>query len=588
MSFKNILLESRVSDFKEKYQRKFGEKNTERILSMVSPKYLEWVGKNLNVMDFESAFPKLYNALKTFEKISSNLPITDLNQYKSSEQLISALNDYSSRVKRKYKEVQGGNLVYEDSKFYIVNPLTHESSCYYGSGTKWCTAASSDSQFKQYNVDGKLFYIIDKTLPSSDEFYKVALLKKFDGNKTYYDAKDDRINSGWILGTEELNKIEGAMDDYMTQQFTEQLKIFNDAELAKKEKERLRKLETARIEREKLNQAEDRRTEGEWELGPDCPDEGLMAHALLNYLSDNSEVEVLTNEDRIEMQRIKDEIERLNTEYDESEDTRTDLLDEIEELEDTLSELEEKIDVYNIAPLGGHYNMTMFEVLDAGLDGREYIVGDETDTEESAREAVESLIDDIGYEGFNKGFVMNYIDEDEVKEYARDMYENDVSDSPESYFDDSERELSDSQQNEIEELKMKISRYNSNIEMIQNEIRETEDEDEVEVLENKLEELESEVEDLRSEIEDIESDPQGDFPEDMIEEKIDDLVSDATYDTANFLSGYGLEWQNFINKDDFIQGVVDEDGFGHNLSSYDGNLDEIYVGDKMYYVGRYN
>ena len=167
----------------------------------------------------------------------------------------------------------------------------------------------------------------------------------------------------------------------------------------------------------------------------------MKAHALFDWLVDNLDIEPLTNEDRIEIQRISDEIERLQLEYDNSEDVRTDLLDEISDLEDELDGFVNKVDVYNIIPIGKYYNMQEFEVINAGLDGRRYAVGDSDEMQRSAEEYVENLIDDIGYAGFSPSFARGYIDEQAVVDYAEDVYNDDVSGNPEVYLDESEREL---------------------------------------------------------------------------------------------------------------------------------------------------
>jgi hypothetical protein len=207
MDFLKLIQEGRIDDFKAKYSQKFGEENIKKILKSVPQKYLDWVGKNMDGVNFDENLSKLETALNTFQKISSNLPITDLYQYKSIGQLFSTLTDYQTRQRRIVKKVEGGNVVYDDGRFFVVNPLTHTSSCYYGKGTKWCTTADSDHQFNRYNQDGKLFYILDRQAPSDNKFYKVALLQKFDGDKTYYDALDATVNSGWIIGTNKLNEI---------------------------------------------------------------------------------------------------------------------------------------------------------------------------------------------------------------------------------------------------------------------------------------------------------------------------------------------------------------------------------------------
>ena len=585
MDFIKLIKEGRVEDFKSKYGQKFTPANADRIVANVSPKFLNWIGKTFDAINFEENFTKLVAALNKFEKISSNLPKTDINQYGGLTELLTSLSEYESKSKRNIRKVQGGNVVYEDDRFFIVNPLTQEASCYYGKGTKWCTAADSNHQFNQYNQDGKLFYILDKSLPTSDPFYKVALLKKFNGDMTFYDAKDETIKGGkWIAPGEKFDVIVASIDKYLESEYSEQLKIWRDKDLAQKEKQRLERLRIQRVLREREEEAQERRVEGEWSLGPDCPEEGLKAHALLNFLIDNNDVEVWTNEDREEIQRLQNEIERLQSEYDNSEDVRTDLLDEISDLEDEIESLSEnKIDVYNIIPTGTHYDTTEFEVINAGLDDRRYAVGDEDEMQSSSYEAIEQLIDDVGYEGFNASFARNHIDTDAVASYAEDTYEDDVRENPDAYFDDSERMLSDEQQEKIDILNGRIEKTEGYIVRLKEQLDGTDND---ESIEEKIEEMEGLTIEYSDEIEEIEGSPEGDFPDDLIDDKVQELVSDVRSDPESFMNEHGLEWEHYIDKDEFIQDVIDTDGYGHTINSYDGSADEVRVNDQLFYVMR--
>lgn len=584
MDFVKLIQEGRVDDFKSKYGKKFGEKTNE-IISNIPHKFLDWVGKNLDNINIEENLQKTIQGLKKFEKISSNLPITDLYQYKSLGQLLSALSEYEQRLRRKVKPVNGGNVVYDDGQYFIVNPLTLDSSCYYGRGTKWCTAAARNSQFSRYNDDGKLFYILDRTLPTNDIHYKVALLKKFDGDKTFYDAQDSVIKGGWLLNSNKLKEILDTIDTYMGKEYAEQIKIYSDKEAAKKEKERLERLRIQRELQNKRNEAEERRLDGEWELGPDCPDEGLKAHALLRWLVDNSDVEVMTNEDRVEINRLESEIERLQTRYDNDEDVRTDLLDVKSDLEYELTELKNKIDVYYITPDGEFYDTSQFEVIDADLYGMEYAVGTEREMETSAYDRVDNLIDDIGYEGFSKGFAEDYIDTEEVVEYAREFYEDDVRESPESYLNLEDRMLSDEQSDEITTLKTRITELESRVERLESQLDGGEDDDDIQY---DIDELNEKIEEYNERITEIEESPEGDFPEELIDDVVEDRLSDVRRNPEDFIKDLGLDMDNFINKRDFIQGVIDADGYGNTLNGYDGNAEEIKVQDKWFYVMRIN
>jgi hypothetical protein len=583
MDFLKLIQEGRVDDFKSKYGNKFSPEQLKRIIDSIPNKYLMWVGKTFGSINFEENFLKLYNSLNKFTNISTNLPKTDINQYQNLDELLNAISVYENRERRDVKKVEGGNVVFDDGKLFVVNPLDYKSSCYYGKGTKWCTAAETDTHFKKYNEDGKLFYIIDRTKPTSDPLYKIAMLRKFDGEKKFFDAKDEYVNSGWIFGTDQLNKVDGAIEKYLSTEFAEQLKIYTDKELAKKEKEKLRKLEIQRILNQRREEAQERRLDGDWNLNnPNINELGLKAHALLEYLVDNTDVTVLSNENRIEIQRIKDEIERLNTEYDNSDDVRTDLLNQIEELEDELNDYDSYIDVYNIIPTGTFYNTTEFEVIDSSVDDNKYAVGDESEMQSSCEEYVENLINDIGYEGFNNGFVKGYLDVDSIVSEAEDIYDSDVRDNPESWFDESDRMLSDKQEEQIQILKDRIIKIKQTIQNFEERM----DGENDEWIEDKIEELQEKIEEYTSEIEEIEEDPDGEYPEEMIDDKVQELVDDVKRDPESFLSEFGLDWNNYVNKDDFIQGVIDADGYGHTINSYDGSADEIYVKDQLFYVMR--
>jgi hypothetical protein len=583
MKFSEYILEGRVDDFKVKYGKKFTPDNLDKITKMVTPKYLNWVGKFFDEVGFDTKFKDLVGALKRFETISTNLPLTDINQYKSLDELINAIKTYDNRVRRDVKEVKGGKVVYDDGRFFVVNPLNYESSCYYGKGTKWCTAAETDTHFKRYNQDGKLFYIIDRTKPSNDPNYKVALLKKFDGDTSFYDAKDDRVDFDSVVGNDKFQEIIGSVDKFLQEVYPEQLKIYADAIAAKKEKERLESLRIQQEMRAKLDDAQDRRESGVWSGDFNYMEEmGFKAHALLKWLDDYDGIEVRQPEDNAEMIRLEAEIQRLDDEYDNSEDPRPELLDEKSELEDELEELQSKIDVYNIVPTGDYYDMTEFEVLADGYRDKRYAVGTERETQQSAYDSVESLIDDIGYEGFSQSFLEDYIDTDDLKDYVYDFYYDDINEQPESYLSDEDRELSDDQEEQIRVKQRTISKLQNQIDLLEKRMDGQYDDE----ISEKIDELREMISDLEYEIDEIKENPEGDFPEELIEKEIQYKVDDVLYDPGDWIRNYGLDLKNFINQREFINGVIDADGIGHTLNRYDGSDDEISVNGVYFHVMR--
>jgi cell division protein FtsB len=202
--------------------------------------------------------------------------------------------------------------------------------------------------------------------------------------------------------------------------------------------------------------------------------------------------------------------------------------------------------------------------------------------ETSAYEYVEQLIDDIGYEGFSESFAKDYIDERAVIEVAEEIFEQDVRESPESYFDEDDRMLSDDQEEQISQLRYRISQDETLIENFESEMDGENDDD----LQERIDELRERIDEMNDEISDIESSPEGDFPEDLIEQAIKNRLYDVKNNVRGFMEDFGLEWSNYVDKDDFIKGVIDVDGYGPTLNGYDGLADDVRILDELYYVMR--
>ncbi len=177
-------------------------------------KYLEWIARDYmnSIVQNDLYLEMVLDAVETFDRKRNNLKIKDLYSYNSYTDLNDALDNLKKR-QRVIKTHEQSEVIYEDDRFKVVVPESHDASCYYGAGTKWCTAAKdSDYQFKNYNQEGKLFYILDKTLPTSNPYYKVALNRKYSGGKSFYDAPDnlisDTTNIDYILEHPLMSAIE--------------------------------------------------------------------------------------------------------------------------------------------------------------------------------------------------------------------------------------------------------------------------------------------------------------------------------------------------------------------------------------------
>jgi hypothetical protein len=580
MKLSNLLNENKVDEFKSRFSSKFPQENLNKIVSSIPSEFLLWVGNMIDNINFDENLSKVTAAIKSFEKISSSLPKTDINQYQNINELVTEISKYLNKMNRDYEQVSGGNVVYNDDRFFVVNPQTHDASCYYGQGTRWCSSSGDDFYFHKFNDDGKLFYILDRTKNPTDPEYKVALSRKFDGKLSFYNSNDTSIKSGWIFTDPIYTQIMDSIETYMNDVYSEQIELYKNEESRRKEQERVRKVQIQRQLASQRREAQVRRENREWDLNDDCPSEGIRAHAVLRYLVENEGAEVL---DESDIKYIND-LQRQILEMGDNPDFE----DEVQELRDEIeSIMDGKIDVYDIMPSGSYYEMTEFEVIGGDLYNQRYAAGDEMETSSSAIQSIKNLIDDVGFDGFNKSFVESHIDEDKVKDLIERFYEDDIRDNPEYYVDDEHRQLSSEQEDIIASFNRRIRKVENEIDFYQSLLEENEyTEDVVSKIEVRIEKLSELIDEYQSVIKDQEDSPEGDYDEDAIQEALDDVVYERAQDPLGFLKEYGFEMNDYVDEENLIDDIISSDGYGHTLGTYDGNLEEYKIGDEWISVVR--
>ena len=587
MSLKTILLEGRVEDVYTK--RISGESpGIEKIYydeivpgsASINPnhKYLDWITKNWSPTDVEGDeithnLKEILLAVSKFDTQNQRLKIKDLNQYKNLEQLFDTLQELGQTARRTVEISDEVDRIYEDNRFVVVVPKTHKSSCYYGAGTKWCTASKdTDSHFSNYKSSGELYYIIDKTLPTSSPYYKVALNKKLAGlTEDFWDVQDKPItDTTKIMTIIQNKKMLEDIRNHFGVKFEERIKQEKELQAKRlsrneemRERERLRRIQQG-IE------AQQRRENDEW--NPENTDaRGLAANALKEWLIEEGEWEGETKED------LRGQLEDLRSQMENDPDVIADpngeqaqaYGEDMNNIEDAIEEAES---VYDIIPLYDYYGMYEFE-----YGGAEYAVGLDEAADEAAIERTRSLIDDIGYEGFNPSFMEYYVDGDRVADYAEDWFWDDVSEAPEDYLDDDDRELTQHSKDEIEKINEEIGRLQEDLEELDSDV-------EIEVTQDRIDELEERKEDIKMDDDNYE------YTEEAKDNYVERRKDEVKDDPVGFLRDFGMEEsiKDFIDEDDFIEGVIESDGRGHTLSSYDGTENEISFDDEWYYIYRTN
>ena len=160
------------------------------------------------VADFDKAKQRISQLNKNRKEAGKSLYPNDINQFKSLEQLetfIDELGLSSSEEKKREKEAAlgGATIMQDDEDFFVIRPLTKESSCFFGRKTKWCiSAVDSQNYYDSYTRQGKSFYfVLNKNLPENSNFKKVALVFDKSGEfDEWFDTPDKGYSSEYELG----------------------------------------------------------------------------------------------------------------------------------------------------------------------------------------------------------------------------------------------------------------------------------------------------------------------------------------------------------------------------------------------------
>jgi hypothetical protein len=589
VSLKLILVEGRIEDVLNKHFKGTPGGYLEKIYydeivpgsAEINPnhKYLEWIAKNWDTSgpneegDIEHNLKEILLAVSKFDNQSQRLQIKDLNQYRDINQLFDALKKVGESARRTVEITGDVEKIYEDNRFVVVVPNTHKSSCYYGAGTKWCTASKdTDSHFSNYKGNGELYYIIDKTLPTSNPYYKVALNKKIAGlTEDFWDVKDKPITDKVdIINILQNKKMLEDIRNHFGVRFEERIQQEKELQAKRlgrneelRERERLRRIQQA-IE------AQQRRDNNEWDL-ENTGTQGLAANALKEWLVNEGEWE---GETKAEVQQ---EIDELRETMDQDPDVIADPSGErAQEYGEDLNNLEEDLEnaesVYDIIPLYDYYGMYEFE-----YGGAEYAVGDEDAADEAAFERTKSLIDDIGYEGFSPSFMEWHVDGDSVADYMEDWFYDDMNESPEDYLDfENDTELS-------KEGEAMIDAIDEDLGDLYEELEEAEDWEEEEI-KDRITELEERKEEIS------EDEANWEYTEEAKDRYVESRMDEVRDDPMDALRNFGMEDRvaDFIDEDAFIEDVISTDGRGNTLSSYDGDENEVSLNDEWYYIYRTN
>lgn len=173
-------------------------------------KYLPFIIKSYLA---ESDLDLLRSRISEYDTLlqHSRLDRRDINSFKTLKQLDQYVQKYNNirstgEIKREIKKQ--AITVLDNDNLFIVIPLSHQASCLYGAGTKWCTTSVNSIHWDMYFYDKQItFYYVQvrsdeirKNLSElnpqrTEDWEKVAVAVYPNGKMEVYDAADHLIAS---------------------------------------------------------------------------------------------------------------------------------------------------------------------------------------------------------------------------------------------------------------------------------------------------------------------------------------------------------------------------------------------------------
>jgi len=132
-------------------------------------------GWGARIEDLESKVkPALakFHTLKLKKKIPS--PRNDIMRYADLADFVAVMDEYPDPEEKKGLEKGDAYTAFENDQVRIVVPNDQAAACYYGQGTRWCTASTQGTNyFNHYHKDGQMYILLPKQPKHQGEKYQL-------------------------------------------------------------------------------------------------------------------------------------------------------------------------------------------------------------------------------------------------------------------------------------------------------------------------------------------------------------------------------------------------------------------------------
>lgn len=157
--------------------REYSKGNIKRLedcTSRVKPA-LESYHKYKTTRDFKQRFPDMIDIMRTDWEV-----------------LEYTMNTYEPRVEM--KDRGKSEMIYDGEDARVIIPQNQQAACYYGQGTKWCTASTrGQNMFDYYTQSGPLYIILPKNPSYSGEKYQLHFPRGSSRAGQVMDERDSEV-----------------------------------------------------------------------------------------------------------------------------------------------------------------------------------------------------------------------------------------------------------------------------------------------------------------------------------------------------------------------------------------------------------
>jgi hypothetical protein len=191
--------------------KEIAKTNPEKVLDYL----LTWIerGDPTPNKEYSQSIAKMYsNGLSKLEDVASTLadylakfdklkrrkkiqpPRNDFNRYKDLESFYDVVDEYPDEEEVKPEVKQNAQELYRDSKLIVTVPQDVQAACYYGQGTRWCTAGKNNNMYDYYTKGNRPLYVI---IPRQQAYPGEKYQFHFE-TKQFMNELDQQIGPGGI------------------------------------------------------------------------------------------------------------------------------------------------------------------------------------------------------------------------------------------------------------------------------------------------------------------------------------------------------------------------------------------------------